>query len=707
MKMVKTAKISLYAILLMASSCRLEEPVIMPIDAIPIEFVSSKASIITKAGEKDLRFEDGTKFRLFAVATSDGMHNWSNVVVYDREGIETSGRIAYGEKVSYGVAPLNVLDFYGVTYGNSDDVEVTGSIGTAPEVSIEAGADGLMPDLMYSDNLMAKSSSSGLLNMEYHHAMARLNFEIIKQDETTDNVKELENAVLEKIILKGTGINGIFDIETGNWKDMTVKDRVIYDGSFPIKESAQQLTSTLVIPTDGDVALQIFIGGIENGKESVEHTLSIDEENRLQLKQNHEYTISIAVLKNDVRIVAVTPKVYDWIDVELKPEDAYFGQPVYFGDLMWMDRNLGAKSADCENDWYNTIGYYYQHGRNIPYHLDVEIWKKHFNTSSKVSFSGNEFNHGLFYTLDQHGNKTSVYLPATGASAPASDLPYYDDVAKNPGDEGDYSFICGFHSWSSWARGNDNGADKRNDVFWDDVENHPCPKGWRLPTRKDMYKYLPEEYNNIAKWQNSYTHGRSITKDYHAGNRNSLGEEYQWKYFTAMFKVDQSASGEWSYPVKDDFSRVYLIKYEGTGRAYRIMIEQKKANTGDDGPIVKKYVRVSRFDTKHDDKFLMSPDKTQWNLHKFDWENPAEYMDFPLCGYIDSGDGTNSVISYHPYLGAFGNGCILRSQEIDTSGALGRNWTMYFMDTFRGVTVGGGSRRSLGDQIRCVRDINA
>lgn len=91
MKMVKTAKISLYAILLMASSCRLEEPVIMPIDATPIEFVSSKASIITKAGEKDLRFEDGTKFRLFAVATSDGMHNWSNVVVYDREGIETSG----------------------------------------------------------------------------------------------------------------------------------------------------------------------------------------------------------------------------------------------------------------------------------------------------------------------------------------------------------------------------------------------------------------------------------------------------------------------------------------------------------------------------------------------------------------------------------------------------------------------------------------
>jgi hypothetical protein len=81
-------------------------------------------------------------------------------------------------------------------------------------------------------------------------------------------------------------------------------------------------------------------------------------------------------------------------------------------------------------------------------------------------------------------------------------------------------------------------------------------------------------------------------------------------------------------------------------------------------------------------------------------------MDFPLCGYIDSGDNTNTIVKHHPYLGAFGNGCILRSQEIDPSVA-GRNWTMYFMDTFKGVTVGGASRRSLGDQIRCVRDINA
>jgi hypothetical protein len=310
--------------------------------------------------------------------------------------------------------------------------------------------------------------------------------------------------------------------------------------------------------------------------------------------------------------------------------------------------------------------------------------------------------------LNENHERISEYIPASGSGAPESNLPYYDQVAKNPGDVGvDYRFICGFNSWSSWARGTNNLQDPRNDVYWDDVANQPCPKGWRLPTRKDMYKYLPEEFYSEAVWQHTYTQGNMLKYDYYSGNRNSLGEEYKWKYFTAKFKAASSQTGEWSYPVPDEYPRVYLIKYEGTSKAYRIMIEQRKANTVDDGGVVKKYVRISRFEAMSNDEFLISPDGKQWNLHKFDWDTPAEYMDFPLCGYIDPGDGSNSIITHHPYLGAFGNGCILRSQEIDVTGSLGRNWTMYFMDTYRGVTVGGGSRRSLGDQVRCVRDVNA
>ena len=692
------------------------------VDGSSIEFSASKMRVITKAGDSAEPFAEGTRFKLFAVEDSDSGHNWSNTVLYDRSGVLASSLVSYGDKVSYGVDPLNILDFYGVTYGPDSEVDVLGSegnelqAGDVPMVPVAPGAGVPLPDLMYSNNLKSKTSASGRLQMEFRHTMAKLNIEILKQDESADSDgdRKLESAVLEKIVLKGTGVSGTFNVEKGLWENVSTEDVVVFNTSHGISTNAETVVSDqLTIPvTGGKVSLDVYLSGIVGAKDNpITYTLTIgkDEDGNdlyLNLEQNHEYTLSITVLKNDVRVVTVTPKVYEWIDVELDTGDAYFGQPVYFGGLMWMDRNLGAKSADCENDWYNSIGYYYQHGRNIPYMLDVDVWKEKYNVSAKVSFSGESFSDGLFYTLDDRNRKVSSYISATGSTAPSSSVPYYDDVARNPGEVGVYSFICGFNSWSSWARGTNDRQDPRNDVYWDDVENQPCPKGWRLPTRKDMYKYLPEEFYSQAVWQHSYTKGNDLQYDYYSGNRNSLGEEYQWKYFTARFKVDSSSDDDWSYPVSDEFSRVYLIKYEGTSKAYRIMIEQKKANIVNDGSLVKKYVRISRFETTKDDMFLMSPDRKQWNLHKFDWDNPAEYMDFPLCGYIDAGDGTNTIASNHPYLGAFGNGCILRAQEIDPSVA-GRNWTMYFMDTFRGVTVGGTSRRSLGDQIRCVRDVNA
>ena len=704
--------ILLLTALVMAGSCVEEDPVVPSVEGVQIEFSASRLRVITKAGDTAEPFAGGTKFKLFAVEDSSDDHNWSNTVLYNRSGEISSDLVSYGDKVSYGVDPLNVLDFYGVTYGTESDVSVTGSVGQTPKVEVVTDMDGNLPDLMYSDNLKAKTSASGRLHMEFHHTMAKLNIEVLKQDEGEDQDKKLENAVLKKIVLNGTGVSGTFNVDSGLWESVAQDPDglVLFEGSRAISIEAETVVSDLlVIPvTGGPVSLRIYLEGVVGGKEYVDYTLTIAEGVNLNLDQNHEYTLSIAVLKNDVRIVTVTPKVYEWIDVDLTQGEAYLGQPVYFGGLMWMDRNLGASSADCENDWYNSIGYYYQHGRNIPYMFDVDVWKTRFNTSSKVSFSNNKFTHGLIYSLNENHERISEYIPASGSGAPESNLPYYDQVAKNPGDVGvDYRFICGFNSWSSWARGTNNLQDPRNDVYWDDVANQPCPKGWRLPTRKDMYKYLPEEFYSQAVWQHTYTQGNMLKYDYYSGNRNSLGEEYKWKYFTAKFKAASSQTGEWSYPVPDEYPRVYLIKYEGTSKAYRIMIEQRKANTVDDGGVVKKYVRISRFEAMSNDEFLISPDGKQWNLHKFDWDTPAEYMDFPLCGYIDPGDGSNSIITHHPYLGAFGNGCILRSQEIDVTGSLGRNWTMYFMDTYRGVTVGGGSRRSLGDQVRCVRDINA
>ena len=126
------------------------------------------------------------------------------------------------------------------------------------------------------------------------------------------------------------------------------------------------------------------------------------------------------------------------------PGNEYMGQPVTFGNQMWMDRNLGAKSADCENDWWNCRGYYYQYGRNIPYMLDMEKYALAIT---------NEEEGGLhlmaFYTYNEKGEKvyggfqarSYTILPETeipeGCAATPEGIPVrYPNVAMNPGETG-------------------------------------------------------------------------------------------------------------------------------------------------------------------------------------------------------------------------------------------------------------------------------
>ena len=94
----------------------------------------------------------------------------------------------------------------------------------------------------------------------------------------------------------------------------------------------------------------------------------------LDFERNHKYTLAVSVLRDDVRIVAVSPQVYEWQSVDISSQAAVLGQPVTFGGVVWMDRNLGATDYDCENNFLSTMGYYYQFGRNIPFIFDRNVW---------------------------------------------------------------------------------------------------------------------------------------------------------------------------------------------------------------------------------------------------------------------------------------------------------------------------------------------
>ncbi|MBR2128752.1 MAG: fimbrillin family protein, partial [Bacteroidales bacterium] len=456
-------------VVLLACGCGLDEPVLPGAGGSQIEFSASKMRIITKAGDSAETFVEGTDFRLFAVQSGTG---WASdgTKFYNIEGTGgASGKVDYsidGKKASYDVGKN--LDFYGLTYGTSSEVPITGDAGSAPAVSLSLAGDSF-PDLMYSDNLKNKNSSSGLLQMEFRHTLSKLKFEVLKQDETADDDKKLTNVLLQKVVLKGSAVSAVFNAGSGEWSYETssVEDRVVYDQATGLKitESAQMLKSgedeieMLAVPNSGQLTLEVTLdmdGDTGNQEyKVVEYALMASQTEKLVLEQNHEYTFSIVVLKNDVRIVTVTPKVYEWIDVDLTQGEAYLGQPVYFGGLMWMDRNLGAKSADCENDWYNSIGYYYQFGRNVPFILDVKAYLASFSSLNGFSFKLSQGTKGdpdaiyemrAIYTLNDKGEKVTTAKYANRRDGTC----LYDHVAINPGEtDKEYSYIMGLTTEST------------------------------------------------------------------------------------------------------------------------------------------------------------------------------------------------------------------------------------------------------------------
>lgn len=86
----------------------------------------------------------------------------------------------------------------------------------------------------------------------------------------------------------------------------------------------------------------------------------------------------------------------------------------------------------------------------------------------------------------------------------------------------------------------------------------------------------------------------------------------------------------------------------------------------------------------------------------FDWNTPSAIMEVPACGFIYpsnlhilSGDGINAI---------------LRSSDPNTTTTPpATNWVFYLRDDEDRFVCGlvSKSRKALGDQIRCVRDVTA
>lgn len=626
-----------------------------------------KSHIITRAGDEVDQFEVGTKYRLYAVNKEGGIE------LKGQEGTEQSNHtINYGSVISYGSSPIS---FYGATYGSTSVVPEFSSVGgTTITETVRGDA---LSDLMFSNNLIDQTVSNGYrLEMDFKHAMSKLKFRIVKQDETEDAEaeKKLENATLTKIQVKGTHGTGSLDIVNGKWtyveEEVDLSVRTYYDNTTGMKvETASQEVpgEMLVFPNEANeqVTISVTLTGIgdSEGEKTVDYRLmEIDEEGEedgnFQFEMNHEYTLLITVLKDEVRTIAIAPQVYDWIDENR--DDNYLGQPVTFANLMWMDRNLGAKSADCENDWENCRGYYYQYARNIPYILDKE---KYDAAPNKIPV------YPFLYTYNQYGEKVYSVDDVQTTVLTSQTIRGRKKIAVNPGEDGEYRFISDVNNGGYWML-DENGQEESfiNEFWTSSVENHPCPKGWRLPTKEDFASFMPDITLN-APWSKGFN-----SRIY---NGAVLGIREQLVY------------GEIG-----DEKAMYLIKRQGHPDCYRIRILMKESKESG-----KWYFEFAYFsgdptmtfvDLTTEEKFLESMTNGQ-----FDWSTPTAIMEVPACGFIHpstenrlNGDGINAL---------------LRADEPNEQ----YNWICYLRDDAYQFGLIKTSRKALGDQIRCVRDVTA
>lgn len=623
--------------------------------------VAQKSHIITRAGDEVTQFEVGTKYRLYAVNQEGGIE------LKGQEGTEQSNHtINYGSVISYGSSPIS---FYGATYGSTSVVPEFSSVGgTTITETVRGDA---LSDLMFSNNLIDQTVSNGYrLEMDFKHAMSKLKFRIVKQDETEDAEaeKKLENATLTKIQVKGTHGTGSLDIVNGKWtyveEEVDLSVRTYYDNTTGMKvETASQEVpgEMLVFPNEANeqVTISVTLTGIgdSEGEKTVEYRLmEIDEEGEedgnFQFEMNHEYTLLITVLKDEVRTIAIAPQVYEWIDED---RDNYLGQPVTFANLMWMDRNLGAKSADCENDWENCRGYYYQYARNIPYILDKEMYDAAPNKIPVYPF---------LYTYNQYGEKVYGGVQA-GATINGISV-RYPNIAINPGDEGVYQFVWDTGNSGIWLFNEIGNAEyEQIDMYWtSDNNNHPCPKGWRLPTRADFASFLPEKNYN-GTWYTGFHY-----------------DCYDTDYNYIEDKIHGTINGE---------RAMYLIKRKGRSDCYRIRILLKDVTTSPE----RRYFEFAYFSGDETMSFEGVLNEDDFNKLNMDWNTPTAIMQVPACGFIYTSGGDK--------LHEDGTSTILRSTDWVRAGY---NWVCYLRgDTNFGLFSG--SRKALGDQIRCVRDVTA
>ena len=483
-----------------------------------------------------------------------------------------------------------------------------------------------------------------------------------------------------KITLKGT-LNEVEKlVGTGNATKSSSGD--YYTGEYIVKQVYSSVYGGNDLTSDGSIAAS-----------------------PLYLQAGSKYTLHIVLMKDEVRVVTVVPSKVEWLPGETDDEGNTFstevvGQPIFFDNTMWMDRNLGANEADPGGNYNKTIGYYYQTNRNIPYwpykissFQDLNTKRptpedRYLNDLSTFSEWGDP-QYKVYPIIDEtvmnsDPHKTKWRIGSDNINWKS----YFTTLQKTIDNSGSYIFFSG-NANIPWSNNS-----------WEERDNQPAPPGYALPTQEQFQSIFPttvfagnitflKMYDTGTDWNGETSMADSqkqiricvpFYKD--ADNNNadnntvyyrkweslqdpgaSPGEQSyyynNWEYQGPHYYRDKEPNGDPSagycsvYIISrmyedeigkisneeyrtKEWGTIYGIKKIGTTEAYRMRWKVKNADKTGTDPRL--YVEVCMYSCTKDDNLTLD------NYRNYDWTHPVSQMFFPLCGEVEGRSNTSNNI---------------------------------------------------------------
>ena len=660
--------------------------------------LSSGQEAFTRAAETN--FNVGTAYQLYAI-------EGANFDVNYLQNPATSGAVTGHETDDHkiGDIPANkfngkTLNFYGVTNSTSTPVSISDNATSTPTSYIEYSGSNPLTDVMWAKKENQTHLNSGTIELPFKHTLAKLNLYVLKNKEISGGV------TLQGVALKDYE-QGELNMLTGEYATDGNESRnheaiVLSEASIAVETEATEVkkdgksVTPMIFPTrkaaTSDIeahALRIQVTAIIEGQKTVQETkittlLAEDPEAPeapFNFKANHEYDVVITITRSSL-VVTIVPRVYDWIPEEEVKIDSDVNGSMTVGGITWMDRNVGASSGDPlagDQAWENSRGYYYQFGRNIPFYIKKKTDK---NGIEYAPANGNWY-------LDE--SRPYPFIPKHMSDNPSTD---YSNVAQYPQESSKrFNFIYS----SNWDA-NLKDASRSN---WENADNHPCPKGWRIPTKNEFQLIIPGSADAgdipfLRKHNKTDNDGKTYLE--------TVDNDPESGFSSTYVGVKRET---WTETTVGVTNSIYALKRQGKDNAYYLrwhiersgIYEIPNSNTSETnkGDLYRNVLVISRYPATSASTLDME------NVSEIaKWNNPVEQIKLPISGYVKSDEsGKAPALIYSGseavYWTSTTNGSSSSTIRMKFAGNAASNQIMIYENEIR----------NNGCLIRCVRDTKA